>query len=155
MILKLNSFLPCLRNGLLNMYLVPLLLPLVFVMMPDYWQVTDKLVKKFLFTLSIFNHLMHAINRLNCALLHTTSTSLLKAKGDNNENSIPLIRWDGFQHYWKAAIQILWRPIYPMKALLPHKLDKCFTNILDQLFHKNAEVKLKRIQHHIYHLSKC
>lgn len=29
-------YLPCLRNCLLNMYLVPLLLPLVFVMMPDY-----------------------------------------------------------------------------------------------------------------------
>lgn len=44
---------------------------------------------------------------------------------------------------------MLLRPIYIMKALLPHKLVKCFTNILDQLFNKNAEVKLERIQHHI------
>lgn len=32
----IDLVLPCLRNCLLNMYLVPLLLPLVFVMMPDY-----------------------------------------------------------------------------------------------------------------------
>lgn len=34
----LHSHSPCLRNCLLNMYLVPLLLPLVFVMMTDYWK---------------------------------------------------------------------------------------------------------------------
>lgn len=49
---------------------------------------------------------------------------------------------------------MLWRPIYTMKALLPHKLDKWFTNLLDQLFFKNSKVKLKRMQHHIYRLSK-
>lgn len=70
MILQLNSFLPCLRNGLLNMYLVPLLLPLVFVMMPDYWQVTDELVRKLLFTLTIFNNFIHATNWLNRFTAH-------------------------------------------------------------------------------------
>lgn len=34
----LHSHSPCLRNCRLNMYRVPLLLPLVFVMISDYWK---------------------------------------------------------------------------------------------------------------------
>lgn len=55
---------PCLRKGLANIYLVPLLLPLVFVMMPDYWvQKTynkiRQISRKNLFSSTSFNYTLY------------------------------------------------------------------------------------------------